>query len=158
MKHEQVFVARHNVRRMAADGKGEKLVILWIPTGGYLLVNFNPLCFSRERGEKSPNVFFIDIAVELLTMEDLKQLLEDRPGEQNGSVALHLIDSGSRSGARRKRCAYKHIGVEDTAQSIALQNRIENLRGESAFLRFAPRLVEHLLEGGEVTCGELAQP
>ncbi len=62
---KQVRIAGHNVSRMAAYSERKKLVILRIAAGGYLHIDIDPLRLAGQNSEKTPHVFFIDIATKL---------------------------------------------------------------------------------------------
>src|ERR1700722_20801006 len=62
MQCKQVRIAGNNVSRLSAYSERKKLVIIRISAGGYLHIDIDPLRLAGQDSEKTPHVFFIDVA------------------------------------------------------------------------------------------------
>jgi|GEM_PF-6067260 len=68
-QREKVGVARSNVRRSAAHGKFEKLVVFRITASRNPYINLNPFGLARQSRQKASNIFLICISTEFFPAE-----------------------------------------------------------------------------------------
>jgi len=113
---------------------------------GYLHIDINPMGLSCQSRKKASNIFLIDVTAELLAAQNLVKLREGCEGEQDCSLLVYPIYSRARLRSRRQQRAHKDICIEDTAQSRALQKRVQCFRCESTSLSFAPGFIEHFFQ------------
>jgi hypothetical protein len=79
------------MRCVPADSERKKFVVFGITAGSYFDIHIDPLCFSRQRCEKAPDVVFVDIRLELLTVKNLEQLRQHGIREQHRTLPLRPV-------------------------------------------------------------------
>lgn len=101
MKRKQVCIAGNDMGCLSTYGEREKLIVFGIAAGDYLHINIDPLRLSGQRGQKAPDVFFIDVAAEPLSIKDLEKLSQSCkrgrmvPRRRTWSTTMRGFDPGA---------------------------------------------------------------
>lgn len=84
-------------------------------------MHINPFSLARQRREKNPDIFLIDISTELFSAQNFVEFGECCKGKQDFSFAERQIKSVARLRIGQEQRTDQDVRIEDAAQLCALQ-------------------------------------
>ncbi len=126
-QRKQVCIPGNEVGGAAARSELEKFVVFRVAANSDARPDFHPFGLAGEGCEEPPHVFFINIFPELLSTENLVQLGQGGPRDEDLSVRERAVESVSRNGLGEEEGADQDVGIEDEAQATRPSARTPGL-------------------------------
>ena len=120
MKREKIGISADDMCGVTAYGKFKKFVVLGIAAGCDPDINIYPFSFSRQGCDEGLDVVFIEVSLQIFSVQYIVKLGEHWIRKKNLSLEKCQIESFARLGIGQEQGADEYVRIENETQLFAL--------------------------------------